>query len=770
MTRMLQLILALAVCLALGVSCSSKSKDEEGAAAAQESGQDDLGEALAEVSGATDDNFEDDDEDIDDEEDIDSIETDLAREELGDSDIIGSDVPADNELDDGLTADLADDQDIFAGENQADDSDLITESDVVNSSAGTSSAGGFNSQVTDLQYVSFKKGGTLVIKTSTPVKYRVQREIERNQVVIELPNTELPSRFKRPYVTKDFQQKIANVNAYQNSGATTARFVLQLQTGADAIVEQQGNSIMVVGSQVAANDLGDDLNGGVVGDDGGGFSDAIIGSDLGDIQSDSEEFLRDEIAEELPEETGTTLAADEKPLATDQSIPGQALSADDIANRPISLLKRDSDKFFGNPISIEVQNTDVRTVLNLIAEEAGINMVLDDEVGGNVTLKLREVPWDQALVLVMKSKALAFRREGIVLRIAPEEKLRGEEEKERQDEENRRISENLKVKVIPVSYAQVSDLQGKVQNFLSSRGKVTADERTSSLIITDIQEIIDRASRLIRALDVPPLQVLIEGKVVEARESFTRVFGINFGLNGTDIDIGGGASIRPSFNVTPFSSGSAASGLKAGLNVGTFDTIGDLSAFLGIFEGESMVKVVSSPRIVTLNNQAASIAQTTSFPIIATSTSGSSGGSGSGGEEEEASVTFKDVTLSLNVTPQITFEGNVILDVNVQRDFASAAIDASGAREVNTRNAKTKVLVRNGQTAVIGGIYQSDATEGEFGVPWLRNVPIIGNLFKSRNMTREKNELLIFLTPRILNTKNRTLGDDADLQGSTAEL
>ncbi len=757
-TRMLQILLSLLAVFFFMVSCGSKDA-EQNQTAAKEADDDGLSAALESVSDdSVDDDDDDDDEDDDDlaDEDDDDLEDGLVNEELGDGTTTAQGGDQTGEvINESLQADMGDEEDDLDLTEEGDDFDTASTSGAEVQGQGS----GVSTRVTNLKYVSFKSGGTVVIETADPVKYRVRKEIDRNQVIIEIPNASLPQKFKRPYVTKDFQQRIASVNAYQNSGATTARIVVQLRGNADAVVEQQGRSLMVVSSKapdstdITAEDLESDIDLGV---DGEG---EFIGGDDETLEDMNEAEFSNEIDRELPETpVNAEVPVEEKNLGSDTEVPGQALSADEITNRPLALLKQDTDKFYGNPISIEVQNTEVRTVLNLIAEEAGVNMVLDDEVGGNVTLKLRQVPWDQALVLIMKSKGLSFRREGIVLRIAPEDKLRQEEEKARLDAEAKRIAENLKVKVIPVSYAKVSNLIGKVREFLSQRGKIAADERTSSLIVTDIQETIDRVSRLVKALDIPPLQVLIEGKVIEARESFGRVFGINFASSGAEFDIGGGAQFRPTLSVNPIERGSTVNGLSTGLSVGTFETLGDLTAFLGIFENEQMVKVVSSPRIVTLNNEQATISQKTQFPITQVQTS-------TGDEQaEQATVQFKDVELSLNVTPQITFEGNVILEVDVKRDFAGGEIDSSGAREVNVRQAKTKVLVRNGQTAVIGGIYQSDATEGERGVPWLRNVPILGNLFKARNITKEKNELLIFLTPRILNTKRPQFGDDTDLE------
>ncbi|RYZ65662.1 MAG: type IV pilus secretin PilQ, partial [Proteobacteria bacterium] len=383
----------------------------------------------------------------------------------------------------------------------------------------------------------------------------------------------------------------------------------------------------------------------------------------------------------------------------------------------------------------------VRDVIQLIAEQSGANIVLAGGVDGNISLKLKQIPWDQALLIVMKSQGLGYVRQGSVLRISPLKNLRDESEAARQILEAQRAAEPLKVKIIPVSYAKVADLVDRVKPFLTkTRGEAVADIRTSSIIITDTPEIIERVSGLIRSLDTPPLQVLIEGKVVEAREGFTRSFGVNWGASGAQVGLGGGRSINNNLQIA--SANVNTPNVSYQVRLGTFDIFGDLDANLALAESENLAKVVSAPRVSALNNEPAVIEQTLStFINKQTIVAG------------VATNSFEklDTKLQLAVTPQVTGEGNVIMDLTILREFVSGVPTGTAPAPIESRNAKTKVMVRNGETAVIGGVYQSDVIESEAGVPYLRNLPILGWLFKSRSYQNQKNELIVFLTPRIIN-------------------
>ncbi len=602
-----------------------------------------------------------------------------------------------------------DDEDFDAEEAVGDDGDL-SEQEVADGLSGkddgTSQSGGTASgpvDVTDLRYISSRNGGTVVIRTSGPASYRIREEKGKKQMIVELADASLPDRLKRPYPTSEFNQSILAINAYQVAGGTTARFVVQMRDNERLRAEQNGNEIFLAPSgetgegSIAVNDE--------AGGDGSGTSD--------DNRSDQGSAKSTGVRDGLP-------------------MNGASLDS----------LNYNNLRFYGRPISIEVRDSSIRDVIAFIADQSGANLVVAEDVKGTISLKLKQVPWDQALLLVMKSKQLGYVRQGNVLRIAPLDALQTETETARKVVEAQRAAEPLRVRVVPVSYGKVEDMVKQVQAFLSPRGRVVEDGRTSSLIITDIIENIERTTNLVRALDIPPLQVQIEAKVIEAREGFTRQIGVRWGAPGNIIELGGDLNLTPSISVGPASV--AKDGATLGFNLGTLDVLGNLDAQLGLYENEDQVKVISAPRVVTMNNEAANINQITQLPITITTVSGQG--------ERTTSTLFKDITLALDVTPQITSDSDVIMKVKIKREFVGVQPPGSSAPPVFTRSAETRVMVQNGQTAVIGGIYQSDVAENVSGVPWLRHIPIVGWLFKQKIYQDNKNELLLFLTPRILNS------------------
>lgn len=564
-------------------------------------------------------------------------------------------------------------------------------------------------QLVNIKNITYKandSGGTVVVEADGPMTFQTRTNADTGQFIIEIPGAKLPRKLKRPFNTKDMKGGIGSIDSYQNAGSSTARIVVQLRQGAaEPVVQSEGNSLLIV--------------------EGGAAAPAEPVADAGDIPV---------------EESGGTGAE------ASQIMSSQSLEEFMAGNT----------QFYGKKISLETSEMDVRDVFKLIGEESGVNLVLSDEVKGTVSVKLRQVPWDQALVVIMKAKKLGYTRAGNVLRIAPLADIKAEEDETVRLATAKRSQSPLKVRMIPVSYAKVDELANQVKQFVSDRGKVIGDTRTSSLVVSDIDENMERIVKLVTSIDVPPPQVLIEGKVVEASDQFQRQVGVNWAATGRPSDLGYASNGRKIRNTTSIgvSPGVGASALSLNFQMGTLDILGDLTATLGLFEKQNLVKVLSAPRIMTLHNEPAEINQTTEIPLIQENQTASG---------TTRSVTFKPVKLRLSVVPQITNDAAVIMAVDVNRDFLGGVENQeTGARAVNSRAAKTKVMVKNGQTAVIGGIFQSDTQSGETKVPWVGDIPILGWLFKNRANDAIKNELLIFLTPRIVG--------QADSQGISSEV
>jgi len=580
-------------------------------------------------------------------------------------------------------------------------------------------------KITALDFNSNLNGGTIIIKTNNPVTYTTRKNDATNQFVVELQKTSVPKRFTLPYNTKEFSGPIGSINAYQSkSGDGSARIVVQLRGSSEPAVSQHGKVITIAGTGgTAAAPLPEQAP-----------QDEATEADAGEANGDDTNSTETSTSEEVSEKISDT-----KQKTLNEFLTGNS-------------------KFYGRKISLEVKDADIRDVLRFISEESGINIVVADDVTGKITIKLRNIPWDQALTVVLQSRLLGYVKQGNILRIATLKSLQIESDASRNVIESQRQLEPLRVRLFPLSYAVAKDLELQSKDFLSTRGKARADVRTNTLIVTDIDEVLERIKVLIKKLDLQTPQVLIEAKVVEARESFERTIGIDWGFTGAQQIIGSNSQGQPSTFQAVANYRDASQGPNSGqynFNFGQLDVFGNLNASLRLLEIENLAKVLSAPRIVTLNGTEAKIEQTTQYPTF------TSGVSTTGVSVPQ--ISYQDIKLTLGVKPQITFEGGIIMEIDILREFVDAPITVGGSqsRPKNSRHATTKVLVDNGNTVVIGGIYQSDVSEGNTGIPWLMNLPIIGYFFNTKNITRDKNELVIFLTPKIINREKAFIKPEA---------
>lgn len=423
----------------------------------------------------------------------------------------------------------------------------------------------------------------------------------------------------------------------------------------------------------------------------------------------------------------------------------------------------------GERIDIELQDAPIKDVLLLFSDIGRVNIVAGDGVEGSVTMKLNSVPWDQALDIILRSLKLGSAREGNVIRIATLTALQ-EEQRQAIERANARVQlKPLETRLVPLSYATVDEMVAKVQSVLSPRGTVTPDTRTNTLIIMDVAANIALAQDLVKSLDTQTPQVLIEARIVEARTTFTRQLGIQWGFDFTaspgtgnptgllfpnSLGVGGGGTGTPTDARGLLLPGAAASpnyavdlpapvGTGAGGAVGmSFGSIsGNLNTNLRLSAAESTgeVRIISAPKIVTLDNSEATIEQGVQIPISQVSAQG-------------VNTRFVNATLSLVVTPHVTNEGAVLLDVTVQKneaDFVNTG--ARGDPTILTRSANSRMLVNDADTAVIGGIYTRNKAVNYTKIPWLADIPIVGWFFKSKAEADTRSEVLIFLTPKIVN-------------------
>ncbi len=420
--------------------------------------------------------------------------------------------------------------------------------------------------------------------------------------------------------------------------------------------------------------------------------------------------------------------------------------------------------YTGERLSLNFQDIEVRSVLQLLADFTGTNIVVSDTVSGSLTLRMQNVPWDQALDIVLKTKGLAKRENGNVMLIAPSEEIAAREKLEMESQKQVEELAPLYSDFIQVNYAKSADiadlLKSEDSSLLSERGKATIDDRTNTLLVQDTAEKLAEIRKLVALLDVPVRQVLIESRIVIANNDFSRDLGVRFGLSGNTDDgdkfiVGGGTrpgnvdyGYAPGFE-TPAGSGN--DGLLVDLPVA--NPSGSLGVALGkigssllqmelsAMQLEDRGEIISSPRVITSNQQQATIQQGVEIPYQEASSSGAT------------SVSFKDAVLQLQVTPQITPDDRIIMDLQVNKDSVGETFN--GVPSIDTRNVNTQVLVDNGETLVLGGIYEQETGVESEKIPFFGSLPGVGWLFKTEAKTDQKQELLIFVTPKIIKENMR---------------
>lgn len=432
-------------------------------------------------------------------------------------------------------------------------------------------------------------------------------------------------------------------------------------------------------------------------------------------------------------------------------------------------LAQGSQGYRGERLSLNFQNVEVRAVLQVIADFTGLNIITSDTVGGNLTLRLKDVPWDQALDIVMQAKGLDMRKNGTVLWIAPKDELLTKEKLELEQRAQIADLEPVRTEIFQLNYQKAESFKkifgieggAEGRSILTKRGSAVVDPRTNQLFVTDIASKLEEIRTLVEKTDIPSRQVLIEARIVEADDTFSRNLGakLSFGFrsspNGANFELSGqqtGEGVTaPGLNSSALQSvnGNAvnlpANGIGGNQPGSLAFTLFNASASkligleLSALEADGKGRVISSPRVITADQLKALIEQGTELPYQEATSSGAT------------SVSFRKANLKLEVTPQITPDGNVILDVDINKDSVGELTRAGFA--INTKHIKTQVLIDNGGTVVIGGIFQQEERDSVTKVPLFGDIPVVGNLFKTTGRRNDKTELLIFLTPKIVDDK-----------------
>ena len=579
-------------------------------------------------------------------------------------------------------------------------------------------------QIEDIRFRGEGTGQQVVVDLTSVSPYRVER-LANGRWMVELGGAVIPDPMIRTLDVASFGGVVSRVHSYR----VDAGVRIDLELSAPA--------------RVAARDVGDRI-------------------------------VIDVVREQPAAETVEPAAPAAPPLA---SGPVTLQSPDVRAAPQVSTLDLDEQgqprahRYTGRRIQdLDVRELDIRDFLRFLAEAAGVNIVIDNDVSGSVTLRLRNVPWDEALDVVLRANSLGMVREGHVIRVAKQATLDSELQATLERREALRVPASLETRLIPVNYATAGELSPRAQELLTDRGSISVDERTNVIIVTDERQVIDQVEELVRSLDTQTPQVLIEARIVEASSTYSRQLGIQWGgdfmsssatgnptglVFPSSIGLAGGATDQqtPMMGLTSVRGGQAnpnfAVNLPAAVGTGTGGALGmtlgsvgnnvNLAIRLSAAEESGTLRIISSPRILTLDNRQATIQQGTMIPYSQVSAQG-------------VQTAFQEAKLELQVTPHVTSDGGVLMKIKITRnepDFGNTG--ARGDPTILKREAQTELLVMDGHTAVIGGIYTRNTGVSYSQIPVLGDIPFLGWLFKSRDDTDRRSELLIFITPRIVN-------------------
>lgn len=450
-----------------------------------------------------------------------------------------------------------------------------------------------------------------------------------------------------------------------------------------------------------------------------------------------------------------------------------------IIEDPNKLVRGSKAGYAGEKLSLNFQNIEVRAVLQVIADFTGLNIITSDSVTGNLTLRLKDVPWDQALEIILQSKGLDKRKNGNVILVAPADELAAKEKLAYESQQQIEDTEPMRTEVFTLNFMKAADLVTLLtdpkQKILSKRGSAVKDDRTNTVFVQDIPKSLEQVQAIINKTDVSVKQVMIESRLVIADEKFGKELGARFGITQTGkpgsnvATVSGTLGNRPTATTaTTLTQGTHNGSVQTVLTDGSVLTSSDglpdlmsnlpvanaagsfafslfrlsagllLNLELTALEKDNRGKIVSSPRVTTANGQKARISQGTEIAYLQASSSGAT------------NVQFKEAALSLEVTPQITPDEKIIMDLDVKKDKINERIVSGGAPSIDTQRVNTKILVANGETAVLGGIYELTERNEITKVPFFGDIPIFGNLFKNKTMQADKTELLIFITPKIM--------------------
>ena len=612
----------------------------------------------------------------------------------------------------------------------------------------------FAAEKSELKAINFSQKGEVseveFVFDSNDIQANKFEVKEDKQIIVDFTNVTASERVSRPFDTSEFNGGVVFVKAYKKpKEEKDVRAAIQLRDNVRSVLIRKPNKVIL---QIENRY--------------GVFSQK---------KAEEGQSYKDKIAD-IPSAQLAKL-----------NVP-KSEAVEDILDNIILSGKK---KYIGKKITMNLKSVKPDEILKMLAETSGFNIIVTDEIKkmDAISLALNDIPWDQALDTVLEMNKLVAKKNGMILLITSLEAATKEKEIEKKAKEALAEQEPFVTKIFPISYAKIDDLKTILTEYSSDgavsgsqqsaggaagarpgaggasggasssgsststrKGKISTDSRTNSIIVKDTAEVIERMKKIIELLDTQTPQVLIESKIVEVSERYSKEIGLDKGITFGYDPFSSSASNSGSFS---FNSAPTSTNSVFGLSIARFNKLTQLDFQLKLMESESKGKIISSPKVITKNNVAANITQdeTTYYA----DTSAAAGGTGS-----TTGTTWKPQTakLELSVTPQVTNEGAISMEVQVKKDSLAVSSQSGAPQDVVNRTVKTQVLVDNGATVVVGGIYSYQQSENHSGIPFLKDIPLVGWLFRSKyNPETIKKELIIFLTPRIINQEEAGLVD-----------
>lgn len=596
--------------------------------------------------------------------------------------------------------------------------------------------------LTSLDFEQLETESRIIIGVKDMNDYDVNRP-RPDSLMIDVNGASLPKSLSRILDTQQFYSPVQMVRAYRTSNG--ARVSISLTADAEYTVTEAQNGYLIVSVPIPASMRQEQIN----------SYQAEASVAPGTPDSGISNAYQKEI---LIGESGNT------------SDPQASFGSGGGANDPSAMLgmssgfmydtgSASSQKYTGKRISLDFVNADIHSIFRLISHVSNLNIVTGDDVSGRVTVRLQNVPWDQALAAVLQAKGLGSQKFGNIIRVAPIETIKSEQQSAVEAKRAQEELTELQLLVLPLNYAQASELQEQVTELLSSRGTLQVDTRGNQLIIKETEKRLAQIRELVRHLDKETPQVLIEARVVEASSNFTQMMGIQWGaelqanastgystglLFPNSVGVSGGLSrageeqfYSAGADNLLVDMGAEASTSGVAFSLGSIPGLIDLDARLSAMESDGYGKVVSEPRITTLDNQQASISQGARIPYLSTS---------SGGTQ----VQFIEAALEMFVTPHITSDNQVFLDLRIKNNRPDFSNLVQGQPAIQIKEAVTNVLVSNGDTTVIGGVFATSTSYSQDRVPGFYKIPVLGKLFKNSADSVARDEMMVFITPHVV--------------------